>query len=228
MSDFLAGRAPPLDDAANEPAATGWTETEDVSRRRQAIRMVPTPLNLPALAHSLARLGPVLWLERRVRTEADSPHRRRVPVSHGVRIGHPAVAGLAQCTNAMAHTAVAPQGPREWLSFRDASGDLRAKLFLLPDTNYLAWDEMTDAACLQPQRVDAAPWQAHAAFLRSAWARLGHAWGARVLSFQSRRLRWSHLLDAQPPLRLSLIGIELAVAIARSENAELVSPLHTA
>ncbi len=224
MSDFLVGWTPPADDAANEPIATGWTETGTVPRKRQAVRMAPPPLNLSALAHSLARLGPVLWLERRAR----SPHPPCAPAHHGVHIEHPAVAGLVHCTHATAHTTVTPQGPREWLSFRDASGDVRAKLFLLPDTNYLAWDEMTEAACLQPQREDAAPWQAHLAFLRSTWARLGHAWGARVLSFQFRRLRWSHLLDAQPPLRLSLIGIELAVAIARSENAELVSPLHTA
>jgi hypothetical protein len=35
-------------------------------------------------------------------------------------------------------------------------------------------------------------------------------------------------LDARPPLRISLLGLDLARAIARDEGAELVSPLHAA
>jgi hypothetical protein len=34
-------------------------------------------------------------------------------------------------------------------------------------------------------------------------------------------------LDARPPLRLSLLGLDLAHAIARSEGAELVTPLYS-
>lgn len=220
MSDFLADWIPPQDDAANEPQVAGWS-TDTLSPR--ADREPPAPLNLSSLARSLSRLGPVLWLERRSRTPSPTALLR----GHaGVRLAHPALTELGRCVTATAHTTVTPQGPREWLSFLDGAGDVRAKMFLLPDTDYLAWDEMTETACLRPHREDAAPWQAHAAFLRSAWARFGHGWAARVLSFQASRMRWLHSLDARPPLRLSLIGIELAGAIARSENAELVSPLH--
>jgi len=49
-----------------------------------------------------------------------------------------------------------------------------------------------------------------------------------VLRFEAGRLPWLRTLNAQPPLRLSLIGLELARAIARGEGAELVTPLHSA
>jgi hypothetical protein len=51
-------------------------------------------------------------------------------------------------------------------------------------------------------------------------ARFGAHWNARVLTFQHRRLPWLQTLDARPPLRLSLLGHELARAIARGEGAD--------
>jgi hypothetical protein len=183
-------------------------------------------LDLPRLVEWLPRLGAVLWLERRERRV--SPPRTLVGARGIVLLEHPALGVLGRCRSLAAHTAVTPHGPREWLSFRDAREEVRAKLFLLPDTDYLAWDEMAAATQLEPACEESPRWHAHAAFLRGALARLGSAWRARVLRFELGRLPWLRTLDAQPPLRLSLLGLELARAIARSEGAELVSPLHSA
>jgi len=71
-------------------------------------------------------------------------------------------------------------------------------------------------------------WSAHGAFLRHAFARLAGGWRARLLAFEQRRRPWLHTLDAHAPLRISLLGLELARAIARDEGAELVSPLYAA
>lgn len=84
-------------------------------------------------ACDLATLGPVfcVWTEPYahpvVRTSAvvpDSPD--------GLLLARP---GL------LAHAcAVTPDGPREWITVHDRSGLPRCRLYLLPDTDYLAWD----------------------------------------------------------------------------------------
>jgi len=87
---------------------------------------------------------------------------------------------------------------------------------------------MTAASHLERPSPQTEPWQPHGAFLRSAWARLGAGWRARLLTFDLKKLPWLRTLNAQPPLRISLLGLELARVIARAEGAELVSPLHSA
>ena len=224
MSDYHDDRnALPLDPA--EPPFGAWSEA-NAPRSEAPPPRASAALDLPRLAEWLPRLGAVLWLERR---ERRSPPLRALIGARGiVLLEHPSLAVLGRCVAITAHTAVTPQGPREWLSFRDAKDEVRAKLFLLPDTDYLAWDEMAAATRLAPTREDTPGWHAHTAFLRGALARFGAAWCARVLRFDAGRLPWLRTLDAQPPLRLSLLGLELARTIARSESAELVSPLHSA
>jgi len=217
MSDFHDTAA---DDRSGRDEPSGsWTSAEPAPPRRSS-------LDLHALARWLPRLGAVLWLDRSARRHAPM---RAVTGSRGLLLlDHPALDALARSTIATAHTQVTPHGPREWLAFRDASGETLAKLFLLPDTDYLAWDEMTAAAALAPRIEEPARWHAHAAFLRQALARIGTAWQARLFTFEQRKLPWLQTLDARSPLRLSLLGLELARLIARSEGAELVSPLHAA
>jgi hypothetical protein len=187
----------------------------------------PEPFDLPRFAEWLPRLGAVLWLDRREGHRA--PSRATVGARGVLLLDHPALGLLGHCVAATAHTQVTAQGPREWLAFRDAEGSAQAKLFLLPDTDYLAWDEMAAACDLAPSTAAEPPgWHAHTAFLRHALARIGTHWRARLLTFEHRALPWLHLLGAKPPLRISLLGLELARVIARCEGAELVSPLHSA
>jgi hypothetical protein len=181
--------------------------------------------DLARLVDAMPRLGPVLWLERR---ERRLPPRRASARGCGVLLNeHPALAALAHSAAVSAHSAVTPNGPREWLCFQDGSGATRAKLYLLPDTDYLAWDQMTAAGRIAPPTPTAQPWHAHRAFLRGALARLGGGWLARVRVFELRRMPWMRTLSARPPLRISLFGYELARAIAGDEGAELASPLHS-
>jgi hypothetical protein len=182
-------------------------------------------LDLAQLADALPKLGTVLWLERRLPAPTPAP----IVLPRGVvLLDHPALVVLARCSDVSACEAVTPNGPREWLAFASADGESRAKLFLLPDSDYLAWDEMT-AQCRSATAGEPVPrWGAHAAFLRNALARIAGGWRARLLAFEQRRLPWLCTLDARPPLRISLLGLDLARAIARDEGAELVSPLHAA
>lgn len=182
--------------------------------------------DLARFAEWLPRLGAVLWLDRR--DAARTPSRASIGARGVLLLDHPALARLGESVAATAHTQVTAHGPREWLAFRDGEGHTHAKLFLLPDSDYLAWDEMAAAFHLAPANADQDPgWQAHTAFLRHALARIGSHWRARLLTFEHRALPWLQLLAARPPLRISLLGLELARGIARSEGAELVSPLHS-
>ena len=184
------------------------------------------PLDIGRLAEALPTLGAVLWLERRDRRTR--PVRAMIGARGVLLIDHPALVAFARCSAISAHSAVTPQGPREWLCLRDGDGEAQAKMFLLPDTDYLAWDEMTASSALEAPTAPAQRWHAHSAFLRSALARFGAGWRARLLTFDLKRQPWLRTLGACPPLKISLLGLELARNIARAEGAELVTPLHTA
>jgi len=209
-----------------------WPSPGNGDWRDEACPSAPTPapsttaaFDLVRIADALSKLGSVLWLERRERRVGQM----RVTIGAGglVLFDHPALAVLGRCSAMTAHTAITPRGPREWLCFRDATGETQGKLYLLPDTDYLAWDEMNAASRIVPQAESPSRWHAHGAFLRGAMARLGQGWRGRLLTFEFKRFPWLRTLGAQAPLRISLLGLELARAIARDENAELVSPLNT-
>ncbi|HEU4663132.1 MAG TPA: hypothetical protein VFS55_03800 [Dokdonella sp.] len=182
-------------------------------------------LDLAYVADALPKLGTVLWLERGSFAPKATA---RVHAGDVVLLDHPAIGVLARCTDVAIHEAVTPNGPREWLAFDDAGGEARAKVFLLPDSDYLAWDEMAARCRCAPVAAAPTRWSAHGAFLRNAIARLAGAWRARLLVFDQRRLPWLRTLDAHAPLRISLLGLELARAIARDEGAQFVSPLYSA
>lgn len=210
------------DEAHFDPATPGDAHAHAMPTSSVA---APAPFDLARVADALPKLGSVLWLERRGRRTP----LERMPQARGVvLLDHPSLDALAQCVDSRAHHAVTPRGPREWWSFNGRSGEPLAKMFLLPDTDYLAWDEMTAACRVTPSSEAPTHWNAHGVFLRGALARLSHAWRARLLVFELRRLPWLRTLDARAPLRISLLGLELARAIARDEGAEIVSPLHTA
>lgn len=184
----------------------------------------PAPgFDLAMLADALPRLGSVLWLEHRTAARSGQPGAAAGGI---VLLDHPVLAPLARCTRVRAGHAVTSGGPREWLEFRGAHNEPLAKLFLLPDTDYLAWDEMTARCGLAAPTPPASRWSAHAAFLRSAVARLGATWRAHVLAFELQRMPWLRTLGARTPLRLSLFGSELARAIARDEGADFTLSLH--
>ncbi len=186
-----------------------------------------SPAAVPQLcefAEWLPRLGPVLWLERRT---ASGQARLCANARSGpVLLDHPALVTLSNCHKLDAHHTITAQGPREWISFHSASGEIDARLYLLPDSDLLAWDEMIPGlrmVCSGPEQSEA---PTHTHFLRRALGRFGQRWQARLLEFRISRRPWLNVLDAQAPLKISLLGIELAGHIVRDQNADWISPLH--
>jgi hypothetical protein len=212
-----------LDAAGQDHAAAGSTY---IAAGRAVRDCTPMPLVLNSLAEWLPRLGTALWIDRR---EVAAPTHARSASGDGlILLDHPAASALARCASLRAHSAVTPQGPREWLCFHDEHREVTAKLFLLPDTDCLAWDQMAAANGLAAAEPAAHEPPGHSAFLRRALARFGHRWHARLLVFDFKQLPWLQTLGARAPLRISLLGLDVARAIVRNENAEWVSPLHIA
>jgi hypothetical protein len=167
------------------------------------------------LAEWLPRLGPVLWL-------GDS--HQRAARSGGRRMRSP-MDSLSDYRALRACSRITPQGPREWLGFHNGNGDLEARLFLLPDSDLLAWDRMSETLHLGPVPLVEHEPPVHDTFLRRALSRSTRAWRARLLEFRMRRSPGPATLGAQPPLRISLLGLDIAQRIVHDENAEWEFPL---
>jgi len=172
------------------------------------------------LADWLARLGPVLWLHR---AGSDGVFPRARLCTHGVLLlDHPALAAFANSVAAEAHGAVTTHGPREWLEFVDAQSACIARLYLLPDADYLAWDAMLgDCAIVRVAPGKSPRWRPHAAFMRCAWRRMHGSWQARIVRFPLMRLPCLQVLGVRAPTELSVLGRQIAATIARDENVSL-------
>lgn len=175
-------------------------------------------LQLHCVLEALPQLGSVLWLHR---GDRDRIFPRARLTTRGVALfEHPALAGLADCVAVDACSAVAAHGPREWLEFSGPEGTAIAKLYLLPDTDYLAWDLML-AGC-SVTTVPARPrrgWQAHAAVLRSAFVRRGAPWQARLARLPLLRLIGLNVLGLRAPEPVSALGCRIARMLAEEERA---------
>ena len=181
-----------------------------------------TCLRRQALVEWLPRLGPVLWLTAR----SDAPKREVLLRQPNLLLDHPSIGALTSYRTVRMHQQVSPQGPREWLTFDDESGSHQAKLFLLPDSDCFSWDRMCADLSLEPTASEQREPAGHCRLLRRFVARLGHRGQARLLEFGLRKTPWLSVLDAHPPLRISLLAIDIVRTIARDEHAEWFSPLH--
>jgi hypothetical protein len=193
-------------------------ESGDVSPERTTAGR--NKLDLHGLAEWLPLLGPVLWLHRPAR-DRTFPRARLTP--RGVLLlEHPLLAVLADCTAIRVNSAVTPHGPREWLDF-DIGGVAAARLYLLPDTDYMAWDAMVDGIVerLLPSR-DARRWSAHRVFSRCAFARARHAWQARVVRLPVLHLPCLQVLGLRDVESISVLGRHLAAAIVHDEHARFI------
>ncbi len=173
-------------------------------------------LDLAALVEWLPRLGTVLWLHRPRRDQVFP--RARITERGVLLLEHPDMAAFADVTAIRAQSAVTPHGPREWLDI-DAGSTTIARLYLLPDTDYLAWDAMrealdSDAASTEPRR-----WQAHRTFMRCAFTRARRTWQARVVRLPLLRLPCLQVLGVRDADSLSALGRQLAAAIVADEYA---------
>jgi hypothetical protein len=104
---------------------------------------------------------------------------------------------------------VTTDGPREWIECVDARGVIRARLHLLPDTDYLAWDRLLAAGEAVPA---AASWRASRRFQPAS---------ARLCGFRWRPLACFEVFDACPAPVVSQAGQRVAAQVARAEALPL-------
>ncbi|MHA6204493.1 hypothetical protein ACXU4B_08730 [Dyella soli] len=132
-----------------------------------------------------------------------------MPAPVGWLVARRELAPLLRTRQLVACSLIGRDGPREWIDCIDASGRPCARLHLLPDTDYLAWD----ALLVQGQALPPASLQHE----RLSW----RAAGAELLSFRRRRLGALQLLEAEPLPRVSPLGRSIARDVARAAAVEL-------
>lgn len=155
-----------------------------------------------ALAARLPLLGTVLYLPMRGEASPDHPARGWLAESAEL-------APLLHTRWLLASCVIGADGPREWLECVDANGCLRARLHLLPDTDYLAWDVLLSAAT-----PASAP-----AFHRVQ--RPFRAASARLLHFTQRRVGNMDVLGGRDAARLSVLGQGIAREVVKAEALDL-------
>jgi hypothetical protein len=174
------------------------------------------PLALERALHALPKLGTVLWS---CRGERDRTFPRARLTSQGIFLfDHPALGVLADCTSVNAFSAVTSHGPREWLQLSDTQETPIAKLHLLPDTDYMAWDAMLAGSC-----VTAVPTGQRLTtrnnFLCEVFARRRDAdWRARLARFPMLHLVGMRVMGLRAPVSVSALGRHIARDIADGER----------
>lgn len=170
--------------------------TAPVSRR--GLRMTPARLiaGLPAL-------GNVLYVPMR----PGGSTVRELP--RGLLVEAMQLVPLLQTRWLMAASMITVEGPREWIECMDREGRACARLHLLPDTDYLAWDRLLAGDGPMP------------AVKPAHWLRHPRPASAQVLRFHTRRLAGLDVLGAEATAAVSPLSRQLAGRIARAEAVSL-------
>lgn len=155
------------------------------------------------LAARLPLLGGVLYLPACRRREATGDS------APGWLVARRDLAPLLQTEELRASSMIGADGPREWIDCLDANGAFCARLHLLPDTDYLAWDALLAGGTSLP----AAPVCPGEVACKAAIAEL--------LCFRTTRLASLAMLDTLPLGRLSALGRGIARDVARAAAVEL-------
>lgn len=154
------------------------------------------------LIAGLPELGSVLY----VPMCPGGPVSRELP--RGLLVEVMQLAPLLRTHTLVAASAITIDGPREWIDCLDHEGRSHARLHLLPDTDYLAWDRLLEQELVQAGRL-------------SRWLRPPRPACAKVLRFHTRRLAGLTVLGAEVCMSISSLGRQLAGQIARAEAVPL-------
>mgnify|MGYP001553715997 FL=1 len=164
------------------------------SRHRLALSPVRWLAALPAL-------GVVLYLGGRV----DRRWLDEGALPPGTLVESVELAPLLPWRSLEAVSEITRDGPREWIECRSAGARIAARLYLLPDTDYLAWDALHTGATPIVGEAGRAP--------PGTW----HPATARLLRFRARRLGGLDILGAETASDVSLLSMQLASRLARDE-----------
>ena len=104
---------------------------------------------------------------------------------------------------------VTTEGPREWIECVDVHGVTRARLHLLPDTDYLAWDRLLAAGEGVEPPVG---WRVSRHFQPAS---------ARLCCFDGRALAGLWVFDVRLAPVASVVGQRVAGQVARAEALPL-------
>lgn len=173
-------------------SACGAADEAGVCRTRLDITVAEWIAGLPAL-------GEVLYLPCRTHCAT------RASLVPELLVESVGLAPLQHVRTLVAASAITPEGPREWVECLCANGRLMARLYLLPDTDYLAWDALhaaTDAPRERSARTATASW---------------HPTCAWLVRFRLRHLAGMQLLGSDAGTGASWLGRTLAARIARDE-----------
>jgi hypothetical protein len=154
---------------------------------------MPTPTQL-------ATLGSLLWL---------FPPESRHPLDR-----------WAYVVRAEAYVAIDDDGVREWIAFFDADDGCRCRAYLLPDSDFVAWECLNLPLSCGPHRTEAMT-LCQRLSMRGSRSR----WRAMVLRLRAvaRSRTWTLHAYATP---LSALGLQVANAIVRAEDADvMLAPL---
>lgn len=131
------------------------------------------------------------------------------------RAGSGSLDGLRQATSVAACQGVDSEGVVESLCFHDAQQRCCWRLYLLPESDFLAWDHLVSQL---PAAAEAAqPGVAERLWRRMATRLGGEGW--RMCALRLHASRDGQSLTASPAV-LSRLGGTVARRIARSEGAE--------
>ncbi len=171
----------------------GRRDNTAISRRRLRLSPMQLIAGLPAL-------GDLLYLSSH---DSEVPLRELPP---GVLLQSICLAPLLACCTLFGASTITVDGPREWIECQDEDGQTRARLYLLPDTDYLAWDALHAGACSTSAGIPPAvtiPWRANS---------------ARLLRFHTRALAGLQVLGAESSGALSPLSRGLAARIVQDEG----------
>lgn len=181
----------------------GWLSSFGVPSRARTIPTTQWLALAPrALFQGLGQLGSVLYLAPTAPGVVNFQNA-------GCLVESAELAPLLATSFVGLTSAITAEGPREWIDCVSRQGDTLARIYLLPDTDYLAWDGLFADALAVDAPVHQAP--------DRAWVRAARA---RVLSFHRRRLVGLEILTSRDA-RISSLGHGVAKDIALSESVTM-------
>ena len=179
----------------------GWLDTSIGAARawfadpgERVLRVSPM-----ALAHWLPMLGSVLYVPSRSTAEA----RARLP--DNLLSESPLLTPLLRTRFLRVLGTVSADGPREWIECLDGRGHILAQVHLLPDTDYLAWDNLP-SGCLP---LDGLPLRRRVSTFCGA--------GAHLVRFRCQSMATFSCLGEVPPPCISSLGRVIAQTIAGAQ-----------
>ncbi|WP_158882963.1 hypothetical protein [Rhodanobacter sp. L36] len=162
------------------------------SDTRCCVQMAPA-----TLARSLPALGNLLYVPMH-------PHASTSwIVPRGLLLEAMQLAPLLQIRWLVAASVITVDGPREWIDGIDRDGHVCARLYLLPDTDYLAWDALLASG--EPASIPARRW------------RRPRPASAQLVCFRHRRMAGLEVFSATSATPDSPLSAQLVARIARTE-----------